>query len=99
MESREPDARKIVTARRRWGLGGVGSVWLLLAACRDQPAASGQPNSADATPPTPAAPEWFADITARSGVAFTHRAGTNYFMPDQIGAGIAVLDFDRDGRH
>ncbi len=52
--------------------------------------------------PVPAAqasgPEWFADITAKSGLNFTHVAGTNYFMADQIGSGVALLDFDNDGR-
>lgn len=43
-------------------------------------------------------PEWFADITAQSGLNFTHVAGTNYFMPDQMGSGLALLDYDNDGR-
>jgi hypothetical protein len=55
-------------------------------------------NAPSSSPASSGAAEWFADITARSGVAFTHLAGTNYFMPDQVGAGVAVLDFDRDGR-
>src|SRR4051794_40926246 len=38
--------------------------------------------------------EWFADITAASGLRFTHVAGTNYFMPDQIGSGVALFDYD-----
>ena len=42
--------------------------------------------------------EWFEDITARSGIKFTHQADTNYFMPDQMGSGIALLDYDNDGR-
>lgn len=53
-----------------------------------------------ASSPAPAATGsgWFADITAPSGLAFTHVAGTNYFMPDQVGSGVALLDYDRDGR-
>ena len=47
---------------------------------------------------SPTGPEWFADITARSGLNFTHVAGTNYFMPDQVGSGVALFDFDNDGR-
>ena len=43
-------------------------------------------------------PEWFADITTASGLSFTHVAGTNYFMPDQVGSGVALFDFDNDGR-
>ncbi|HTG45544.1 MAG TPA: VCBS repeat-containing protein, partial [Verrucomicrobiae bacterium] len=42
--------------------------------------------------------ELFQNITDQSGVRFVHRAATNYFMPDQIGSGIAVFDFDQDGR-
>ena len=43
-------------------------------------------------------PQWFEDITAASGLHFTHVAGTNYFMPDQVGSGVALFDFDGDGR-
>ena len=52
------------------------------------------------SPPTPTAnaPQWFADITAPSGLNFTHVAGTNYFMPDQVGSGVALFDYDQDGR-
>ena len=46
----------------------------------------------------PSGPEWFADITAQSGLSFTHVTGTNYFMPDQMGSGLAVFDYDQDGR-
>ena len=42
--------------------------------------------------------QWFEDITERSGLKFTHVAGTNYFMPDQVGSGVALFDFDNDGR-
>jgi len=45
-----------------------------------------------------AAAEWFMDISAASGLDFTHIAGTNYFMPDQVGSGIALFDYDGDGR-
>jgi hypothetical protein len=45
---------------------------------------------------TGSATEWFSNITASSGLAFTHTAGTNYFMPDQVGSGVALLDYDND---
>jgi hypothetical protein len=64
---------------------GVG---LWLAGCKE----SAKPSLSNSTP------EWFADITAKSGVAFTHVVGTNYFMADQIGSGVALFDFDNDGR-
>lgn len=51
-----------------------------------------------APPSAPALPEWFQDITAQSKLEFTHVAGTNYFMPDQVGSGVALLDYDNDGR-
>lgn len=41
----------------------------------------------------------FADVTAASGVKFTHnsgRAGKKY-MPESLGSGVAVLDADGDG--
>src|SRR3954462_1859009 len=41
---------------------------------------------------------WFKDVTAQSGIKFTHVAGTNYFMPDQVGSGVALFDYDNDGR-
>ena len=54
--------------------------------------------SSSGPPPRESAPEWFADITARSGLKFTHVANTNYSMPDQMGSGLALFDFDNDGR-
>jgi hypothetical protein len=60
----------------------------LLLGC-DKPAAPGS---------SPSGPQWFSDITTSSGLAFTHVAGTNYFMPDQVGSGAALFDFDGDGR-
>lgn len=52
----------------------------------------------DSSVPRSTSQEWFSDITAASGLAFTHHAGTNYFMPDQMGSGVALFDFDSDGR-
>ena len=51
-----------------------------------------------ASPQKVSSPEWFADVTAPSGLSFTHVAGTNYFMPDQMGSGLALFDYDQDGR-
>jgi hypothetical protein len=47
---------------------------------------------------TSSSAEWFSNITASSGLVFNHTAGTNYFMPDQVGSGVALLDYDNDGR-
>ena len=51
-------------------------------------------------PPDPSSPAWFEDITLRSGVDFVHDSGAtgSYFMPESIGSGGALFDFDNDGR-
>jgi hypothetical protein len=43
---------------------------------------------------------WFTDVTAEVGLDFVHDAGPvgHFFMPQIIGAGAALFDFDRDGR-
>jgi len=42
---------------------------------------------------------WFGDITAESGIDFVHDAGPTgtFFMPQIVGSGAAVLDYDGDG--
>jgi enediyne biosynthesis protein E4 len=44
--------------------------------------------------------EWFRDVTGESGLHFVHQSGATgkYLMPEQIGSGAALLDFDNDGR-
>lgn len=62
---------------------------IALAACRR-----------DAPPQPNAAPAWFADATAAQNLNFIHDSGARgrYFMPEQMGSGVAVLDADGDGR-
>jgi len=46
-------------------------------------------------------PAWFEDVTAQSGLNFSHDAGPitpAYFLPQSFGSGVAVFDFDGDGR-
>lgn len=68
------------------------------------PPDKGRVASSDSSPsssspaPVPDEPPWFEDITEASGLRFHHVAGTNYFMPDQVGSGIVIFDYDRDGR-
>ncbi|MDB5311782.1 MAG: hypothetical protein JWO38_5984 [Gemmataceae bacterium] len=58
------------------------------------------------SPPTPTTDEvpdgpiWFADVTEELGINFVHDVGPtgNYFMPEQVGSGAALFDFDGDGR-
>ncbi len=48
----------------------------------------------------PSAPAWFRDVTEECGLRFVHDAGPTgaYFMPQIMGSGAALLDFDGDGR-
>ena len=52
--------------------------------------------------PKPETPEppWFVDVTDELGINFVHDAGPvgTYFMPQQVGSGAAMFDFDGDGR-
>jgi hypothetical protein len=43
---------------------------------------------------------WFKDITEESGIRFVHDAGPtgSWFMPQIMGSGAALFDFDGDGR-
>ena len=71
---------------RRFSLLLLGA---LLAGC----GRGGVPKTADA-------PVWFEDVTARQRLQFTHDSGARgrYFMPEQMGSGLAVFDADGDGR-
>jgi hypothetical protein len=42
---------------------------------------------------------WFVDVTDEVGIHFVHDAGPtgDYFMPQQVGSGAAMFDFNRDG--
>src|SRR5262249_29440237 len=63
---------------------------LLAAGCR-----SPQPTAKD----EPTKPPWFADVTDEVGLHCVHNAGEvgTYFMPQLMGSGAAVFDFDNDG--
>jgi enediyne biosynthesis protein E4 len=78
-----PRANRIVPC---WLLAAV----LLLPACRP----------ATPAPQPDEGPAWFEDVTEESGLDFVHDAGPagNYFLPQVIGSGAALLDFDTDGR-
>jgi enediyne biosynthesis protein E4 len=46
-------------------------------------------------------PPWFVDVTAEVGIDFTHDPGPindHFFMPQIIGSGAALFDFDNDGK-
>jgi hypothetical protein len=48
----------------------------------------------------PLGPPWFKDVTEELGLYFVHDAGPvgDYFMPQQVGSGAALFDFNNDGR-
>jgi hypothetical protein len=53
----------------------------------------------DDTPAPPDDPVWFRDETDKVGLDFRHEPGPTgrYFMPQIMGSGGALLDFDNDG--
>jgi hypothetical protein len=67
---------------------------LFLAACADPAAPPGIPASAETVGTA------FVEITGEVGLdfAFDRAASGDYFMPDSMAAGAALLDFDGDGR-
>src|SRR5690348_10634098 len=66
-----------------------------LAVSASLPGCTGGPSGA------PAAPPWFEDVTEAVGLDFVHDAGPvgtdKLFMPQVIGSGAAVFDFNGDG--
>src|SRR5918994_6861384 len=48
----------------------------------------------------PVPPVKFTDVTAPAGIAFRHENGLSgkKLLPETMGGGVAILDFDRDGR-
>src|SRR5437763_1256453 len=57
-------------------------------------------NSSQAERPTSSEKQWFRDVTEESGIQFVHDAGdlSKYNLPQIHGSGVAVFDFDGDGR-
>ena len=53
-----------------------------------------------AAPRPSTSPVAFTDVTARTGVTFRHTSGAfgKKYLPETMGAGVVVLDFDNDGR-
>ncbi|MBV9125275.1 MAG: VCBS repeat-containing protein, partial [Planctomycetes bacterium] len=56
--------------------------------------------AAPAVPEPAAGPAWFEDVTEKVGLQFRHEAGPtgDYFMPQSVGSGAALFDYDGDGR-
>src|SRR5689334_6178517 len=53
-------------------------------------------------PADPDMPPWFAEVSKEVGLDFTHDPGPppgdRYFLPQIIGSGAALFDYDNDGR-
>jgi len=75
----------------------VALLALLLPACRSTEPSS--PAPASSAPPAPLPPGIFADVTAGSGIDFVQEPGAlgRYWLPEGIGSGGALLDYDGDG--
>ncbi|MSQ93225.1 MAG: CRTAC1 family protein [Gemmataceae bacterium] len=79
------------------------SLALVLAGCRPDPAVG--PHVEHVEPPAvgpaiPDGPLWFRDVTANSGISFTHRNGEEtdqYTILESVGGGVAMIDYDGDG--
>jgi hypothetical protein len=57
------------------------------------------PEGGVARSPGEAAPALFVEAAAAAGLNFTHVTGATgqYYMPEQMGAGVALFDYDNDG--
>jgi enediyne biosynthesis protein E4 len=72
-----------------------------LAGCGDKsPGGSAPAKSAHAVPDAPAAHGAFTEIAKRAGIDFRHVNGMSgeFYYPEVIGAGVALFDFDSDGK-
>jgi enediyne biosynthesis protein E4 len=86
--------RKARASARAVGLGrplaGLALATLLVVGCRP---------STTTAPEEPTGPPWFVDVTDEVGLHCVHDAGPadTYFMPQLMGSGAALFDFDSDG--
>ncbi len=97
---RAPEKGRAVTRPFCWpfrlAAGVPGALILLLAFL-----GTGCPPPATSAPTEPPTdPAWFEDVTEQLGLHFVHDAGPTgkYFMPQIMGSGCALFDFDGDGR-
>src|ERR1700756_419076 len=97
---------KLICPRRN-GIGIVTEVLVSLLplfcwpACGQTPASSTSAGKiSKAERPSPQIMARFVDITAQSGVQFRYMAshGTHKYLPETMGPGVALFDYDNDGR-
>src|SRR6202011_4294126 len=79
---------------------GIVLALFILGCQRIEPTSRNAGSNSSGPADTPKAPPWFVDITDESGLNFVHDAGPlgHFFMPESIGSGVALFDFDNDGR-
>lgn len=87
------------TVRSQTPLVQAGCILALsafLTACRR----TETPGAASSQPPANAVGPWFEDGSTKAGLDFVHDSGASgqYFMPESIGSGGALFDYDNDGR-
>jgi len=64
------------------------------------PSAAPAPTTiAEAAPARPSGPIRFTDVTAQAGIHFRHNSGAfgKKYLPETMGSGVCVLDYDNDG--
>src|SRR5262245_47334236 len=87
---------------KRWDLIAmtrIGRYGLAVAACAAALASCGREPAQRDRPAAAAEPPWFEEIARRAGVDFVHRSGhgDRFFLPEIMGAGVALFDMDGDG--
>jgi enediyne biosynthesis protein E4 len=83
-----------ISVRWSFPLALFDLVFGLIAGCTPAP-------SAKPTEVRGSQPPWFMDVTQQVGLDFIHDPGPidgSYFMPQIVGSGAALFDFDNDGR-
>jgi len=73
---------------------------LLCTACQSCGGATEPPPDESAAAPAAHNEVTFADVTSAAGIAFRHVSGAygHKYLPETMGSGVAVLDYDGDGR-
>jgi hypothetical protein len=79
--------------------GAFGALVVGLIGCSREPAAPPNPASTSATSTQPAQPGWFTEITAELGLPtdFGVMPDGQYELPEIMGPGVALFDYDGDG--
>jgi hypothetical protein len=76
------------------------AITILLALCLFAPCGCRKRSAQKPLQALDSAASWFEEITDAAGIHFTHEVGAtgNYFMPQSVGSGVALFDYDNDGR-